>query len=77
VGNMSITPVKPIASFNPAHPQKPIILLVEDESMVRQVTREVLEHAGYQVLESGGPQEALHTLPTSIEGASACCCPMW
>jgi len=56
---MSITPVEPIASFNPAHPQKPVILLVEDESIVRQVTREVLEHAGYQVLESCGPQEAL------------------
>jgi two-component system, cell cycle sensor histidine kinase and response regulator CckA len=59
VGNMSITPVEPIAPFNPAHPQKPVILLVEDESIVREVTREVLEHAGYQVLESGGPLEAL------------------
>ena len=32
---------------------------MEDESVVREVTREVLEHAGYQVLESGGPREAL------------------
>jgi two-component system, cell cycle sensor histidine kinase and response regulator CckA len=56
---MSITPVEPIASFNPAPPQKPVILLVEDESIVREVTREVLEHAGYQVLESDGPREAL------------------
>lgn len=37
----------------------PVILLVEDESIVREVTREVLEHAGYQVLESPGPDEAL------------------
>lgn len=38
----------------------PVILLVEDESMVRAVTREVLLHAGYRVLESGNAREALH-----------------
>ncbi len=37
----------------------PLILLVEDESVVREVTRQVLEHAGYQVLESDGPREAI------------------
>jgi CheY-like chemotaxis protein len=37
----------------------PVILLVEDESIVREVTREVLEHAGYHVLPSCGPEEAL------------------
>ncbi len=36
------------------------ILLVEDESFVRQITRQVLEHAGYRVLESNGPEQALH-----------------
>lgn len=35
------------------------ILLVEDEPVVREVTRAVLEHAGYQVLECNGPEEAL------------------
>lgn len=35
------------------------ILLVEDETSVREVTRAVLEHAGYQVLESNGPEEAI------------------
>ena len=35
------------------------ILLVEDEPVVREVTRAVLEHAGYRVLESNGPEEAL------------------
>ncbi len=35
------------------------ILLVEDETPVREVTRAVLEHAGYQVLESNGPEEAI------------------
>jgi two-component system cell cycle sensor histidine kinase/response regulator CckA len=35
------------------------ILLVEDEPIVRDVTREVLEHAGYRVLESSGPEEAI------------------
>lgn len=37
----------------------PVILLVEDESIVREVTREVLTHAGYSVLESSTPGEAL------------------
>ncbi len=37
----------------------PVILLVEDESMVREVTSEVLQLAGYHVLQSSGPEEAL------------------
>jgi len=57
----SLVPIAPVrstpAESAPAH--KPVILLVEDESAVRAVTRQVLEHAGYQVLESDGPQEAL------------------
>lgn len=35
------------------------ILLVEDEDSVRQITRHVLEQAGYLVLEAFGPEEAL------------------
>jgi len=35
------------------------ILLVEDEAVVRDVTRAVLEHAGYRVVECNGPEEAL------------------
>lgn len=35
------------------------ILLVEDESSVRQVTRYVLESAGYLVLEANGPEQAI------------------
>lgn len=48
-----------------ANPNAPLptparaILLVEDEPIVRDVTREVLEHAGYRVLESSGPEEAI------------------
>ncbi len=37
----------------------PVILLVEDESFVREVTRQVLEHGGYKVLEAASPDEAL------------------
>ena len=36
-----------------------LILLVEDESIVREVTREVLERAGYRVLECRNAMEAL------------------
>lgn len=35
------------------------ILVVEDEPAVREVTRAVLEHAGYRVLVCSGPDEAL------------------
>jgi CheY-like chemotaxis protein len=59
VGSMMTPSIPALASVGPARAQKPVILLVEDESVVRQVTREVLEHAGYQVLESDGPPEAL------------------
>jgi CheY-like chemotaxis protein len=52
----SIVPISPVDS---APTPKPVILLVEDESVVREVTRQVLEHAGYQVLESDGPREAM------------------
>ncbi len=37
-----------------------VILLVEDEAVVREITARVLESAGYEVLECGGPHEALH-----------------
>ena len=36
-----------------------VILLVEDESIVREVTGDVLSHAGYHVLESSNAKEAL------------------
>jgi two-component system, cell cycle sensor histidine kinase and response regulator CckA len=35
------------------------ILLVEDEDAVRQITRELLVEAGYDVIDSGSPAEAL------------------
>ncbi|HSY11488.1 MAG TPA: response regulator [Verrucomicrobiae bacterium] len=40
-------------------PNAPVILLVEDESMVREITGQVLSHAGYRVLESASAREAL------------------
>jgi two-component system cell cycle sensor histidine kinase/response regulator CckA len=44
------------------------ILLVEDEPTVREVTREVLEHAGYKVLECDRAEEAL-LLASKHQGA--------
>ncbi len=40
-------------------PNAPVVLLVEDEEMVREITAQVLQHAGYSVLECNGPNEAL------------------
>jgi len=45
-------------------PTPPVILLVEDEPIVREITSDVLSHAGYQVLQSGGPREALRLART-------------
>ena len=56
---MSTSPVNPKISCGQLEKTEPTILLVEDEPDVREVTRAVLEHAGYRVLESNGPEEAL------------------
>jgi CheY-like chemotaxis protein len=47
------------AAVSPIKPPLRTILLVEDEDSVRQVTRYVLEQAGYLVLDASGPDEAL------------------
>jgi two-component system, cell cycle sensor histidine kinase and response regulator CckA len=56
---MGTSSVTPIPSLESVPVRKPVILLVEDESVVREVTRQVLEHAGYEVVECSGPHEAL------------------
>lgn len=43
------------------------ILLVEDEPVVREVTRAVLQRAGYLVLEANGPRQAID-LSQTYEG---------
>ena len=35
------------------------MLLVEDESLVRELTREILEMFGYKILEASGPEDAI------------------
>jgi two-component system cell cycle sensor histidine kinase/response regulator CckA len=56
---MSVHSVEPtVAPRSPASPE-PLILLVEDEDAVREVTRRVLEHDGFQALDCGRPTEAL------------------
>ena len=44
---MGTSSVTPIPSLESVPVRKLVILLVEDESAVREVTRQVLEHAGY------------------------------
>lgn len=57
---MKVKTIEPICSSRSQVANPPVILLVEDESIVREVTREVLKHAGYAVLESSNAKEALH-----------------
>ena len=54
-------------SLSTSASKAPVILLVEDESMVREVTGQVLLHAGYSVLESRNAKEALQ-IANSHEG---------
>lgn len=48
----------------PGHPHKPVILLVEDDVLVRFTTAEVLRDAGFDVLEAVDSSEALTLLAT-------------
>ncbi len=48
------------SSAKQPNPKTFVVLLVEDEDVVREVTGRVLESAGYKVLESSGPNHALH-----------------
>jgi CheY-like chemotaxis protein len=40
----------------------PVILLVEDDPAVRDIARQVLEHAGYHVVHCTNGQQALHAV---------------
>jgi len=57
---MKAETMQPICTSRSQVVNPSVILLVEDESIVREVTREVLKQAGYMVLESGSAKEALH-----------------
>jgi two-component system, cell cycle sensor histidine kinase and response regulator CckA len=56
---MDTSPANPKTSSRQTEKPESTILLVEDEAVVREVTRAVLEQAGYRVLECNGPEEAL------------------
>jgi two-component system cell cycle sensor histidine kinase/response regulator CckA len=43
-------------------PSLPVVLVVDDEDLVREVTRRVLESAGYQVVEASNGARALGIL---------------
>ena len=45
-----------------ALPVRPAVLVVEDESLVRMYATDVLEDAGYEVIEAGNAQQALAQL---------------
>jgi CheY-like chemotaxis protein len=51
--------------------EEPVILVVEDEARVRDLIREILETAGYEVLTAADGEQALQvsrTFPTTFSG---------
>ncbi len=46
----------------PSIPLRPVVLLVEDELLVRMATADALEDAGFEVIETANAQAALETL---------------
>jgi CheY-like chemotaxis protein len=57
---MTETPGNEMQSYQTLQSLPATILLVEDETAVRNVTREVLEMGGYRVLAADGPVAATH-----------------
>lgn len=50
-------------SFAPqAERQQRVVMLVEDEALVREITAQVLIRAGYKVLQSSGSKDALYAV---------------
>ena len=54
----------PVLVAGPGEAQKPVILLVEDDVLVRFTTAEILRDAGFDVLEAVDASEALALLTT-------------
>ena len=53
-----------VVVHGPGEPHRPVILLVEDEVLVRLTTAEILRDEGYDVLEAVDASEALAILAT-------------
>ena len=57
---------KPSAPAEVAEPGgREVVLVVEDDEMVRRLVREVLSGRGYQVIEAASAEQALDLLPTA------------
>ncbi|HEX4198492.1 MAG TPA: response regulator [Caulobacteraceae bacterium] len=48
------------------HSKSPIVLVAEDEAMVRQLSVDELEYAGYRVIEAANARQALAVLESGV-----------
>jgi CheY-like chemotaxis protein len=44
----------------------PLVLVVDDEALIREMEMRILQHAGYRVMEAAGGQAALATLAQGV-----------
>ena len=56
-----------LARCSPASDARAVVLLVEDDALVREIGVILLEEAGYTVIATDGPKAALHALEAGDE----------
>lgn len=64
---MSAAAARDIRTPNEAGDERPVVLVVEDEVLIRMVVAEYLRDCGYLVIEAGSAHEALALFKADVE----------